>query len=126
MPQSDRLQKVLAGLGLGSRRTCEELIHAGRVTINGRVASLGDKADVEVDRIEVDGVRIGTKPGLVYYLLNKPAGVVTSAADTHGRPVVTELVPTEPRRRPDTSTHAPELRCREGVRRRGRRTSDPW
>ena len=97
MPQSDRLQKVLAGVGLGSRRTCEELIDAGRVTINGRVASLGDKADVEVDRIEVDGVRIGTKPGLVYYLLNKPAGVVTSAADTHGRPVVTELVPTEPR-----------------------------
>jgi 23S rRNA pseudouridine2605 synthase len=97
MPQSDRLQKVLAGVGLGSRRTCEELIDAGRVTINGRVASLGDKADVEVDRIEVDGVRIGTKPGLVYYLLNKPAGVVTTAADTHGRPVVTGLVPTEPR-----------------------------
>jgi len=97
MPQSDRLQKVLAGVGLGSRRTCEELIDAGRVTVNGRVASLGDKADVEVDHIEVDGVRIGTKPGLVYYLLNKPAGVVTTAADTHGRPVVTELVPTEPR-----------------------------
>jgi len=97
MPRSERLQKVLAGVGLGSRRICEELIGDGRVTINGRVATLGDKADVEVDRIEVDGVRIGTKPGLVYYLLNKPAGVVTTAADTHGRPVVTELVPTEPR-----------------------------
>ena len=97
MPRSERLQKVLAGVGLGSRRICEELIDAGRVTINGRVATLGDKADVEVDRIEVDGVRIGTKPGLVYYLLNKPAGVVTTAADTHGRPVVTELVPSEPR-----------------------------
>jgi len=76
---------------------CEELIEDGRVTINGRVATLGDKADVEVDQIEVDGVHIGTKPGLVYYLLNKPAGVVTTAADTHGRPVVTELVPGDPR-----------------------------
>jgi 23S rRNA pseudouridine2605 synthase len=97
MPPSERLQKVLAGAGLGSRRACEELIDAGRVTINGRVALLGDRADAEVDRIEVDGVRIGTKPGLVYYLLNKPAGVVTTAADTHGRPIVTDLVPSEPR-----------------------------
>jgi 23S rRNA pseudouridine2605 synthase len=97
MPPSNRLQKVLASVGLGSRRACEELIEDGRVTINGRVATLGDKADVEVDHIEVDGVHIGTKPGLVYYLLNKPAGVVTSAADTHGRLVVTDLVPSEPR-----------------------------
>ena len=99
MPRSDgeRLQKILAGVGLGSRRTCEELIDAGRVTVNGRVATLGDRADVDVDRIEVDGVRIGTKPGLVYYLLNKPAGVVTTATDTHGRAVVTDLVPREPR-----------------------------
>ena len=95
--RTDRLQKVLASVGLGSRRACEELIEDGRVTINGRVAELGDKADVEVDHIEVDGVPIGIKPGLVYYLLNKPAGVVTTAADTHGRRVVTDLVPTEPR-----------------------------
>lgn len=97
MPPTDRLQKVLASVGLGSRRVCEELIEAGRVTVNGRVAQLGDKADVDVDHIAVDGVHIGTKPGLVYYLLNKPAGVVTTAADTHGRPIVTELVPDEPR-----------------------------
>jgi 23S rRNA pseudouridine2605 synthase len=97
MPPSERLQKILARAGLGSRRHCEELIEAGSVTINGTVATLGDKADAETDHIEVGGVRIGTQPGLVYYLLNKPAGVVTTAADTHGRPIVTELVPTEPR-----------------------------
>jgi 23S rRNA pseudouridine2605 synthase len=97
MPGSERLQKILARAGLGSRRHCEELIEAGSVTINGTVATLGDKADAETDRIEVDGVRIGTQPGLVYYLLNKPARVVTTAADTHGRPIVTELVPAEPR-----------------------------
>jgi 23S rRNA pseudouridine2605 synthase len=97
MPESERLQKILARAGLGSRRHCEELIEAGSVTLNGNVATLGDKADAETDQIEVDGVRIGTQPGLVYYLLNKPAGVVTTAADTHGRPIVTELVPTEPR-----------------------------
>ena len=97
MPPNNRVQKILASVGLGSRRACEELIEDGRVTINGRVARLGDKADVEADRIEVDGVHIGTKPGLVYYLLNKPAGVITTASDTHGRAIVTDLVPAEPR-----------------------------
>jgi 23S rRNA pseudouridine2605 synthase len=94
---SERLQKVLAQAGLGSRRRCEELIEDGAVTVNGRVATLGDKVDPAVDRVEVDGVPIATRPGLVYYLLNKPAGVVTSAGDRHGRRSVTELVPTEPR-----------------------------
>jgi 23S rRNA pseudouridine2605 synthase len=97
MPPSERLQKVLARAGLGSRRACEELIESGAVTINGQVATLGDKVDVEADLVEVGGVHIGTRPGLVYYLLNKPVGVVTTAADTHGRPVVTDLVPDEPR-----------------------------
>ncbi len=83
MPENERLQKILARAGLGSRRHCEELIEAGSVTLNGRVATLGDKADATDAVIEVDGVRIGTAPGLVYYLLNKPAGVVTTAADTH-------------------------------------------
>jgi 23S rRNA pseudouridine2605 synthase len=96
----DRLQKVLAHAGIGSRRHCEELIEDGVVTINGRVATLGDKVDPESDRIEVDGVPIGTRPGLVYYLLNKPAGVVTSAGDPHGRATVTDLVPSEPRVHP--------------------------
>jgi 23S rRNA pseudouridine2605 synthase len=96
-PTSERLQKILARAGLGSRRTCEELIESGVVTLNGQVATLGDKADAATDVIAVDGVRIGTQPGLVHYLLNKPAGVVTTAADTHGRPTVIELVPAEPR-----------------------------
>lgn len=94
---TERVQKVLARAGLGSRRTCEELIESGAVTINGVVATLGDKADVDVDVIEVNGARIGVRPGLVHYLLNKPLGVITSATDTHGRPVVTDLVPADPR-----------------------------
>jgi 23S rRNA pseudouridine2605 synthase len=94
---SERLQKVLAQAGLGSRRHCEELIDVGLVSVNGRVATLGDKIDPAIDRVEVDGVPIGTRPGLVYLLLNKPAGVVTAVGDPHGRRSVTELVPTEPR-----------------------------
>jgi len=94
---SERLQKVLAQAGIGSRRRCEDLIEDGSVTVNGRVATLGDKVDPASDLIEVDGVAIGTRPGLVYYLLNKPAGVVTSAGDPHGRDSVTDLVPADPR-----------------------------
>jgi 23S rRNA pseudouridine2605 synthase len=97
LPTGERLQKVLAATGWGSRRVCEELIAAGRVTVNGEVAALGRRVDVDVDRIEVDGAPVGVRPGLVYYLLNKPAGVVTTAKDTHGRRTVVELVPHEPR-----------------------------
>lgn len=93
----DRLQKVLAAVGWGSRRVCEDMIAAGRVTVNGEVAVLGRRVDPAVDRIEVDGGPVGVRPGLVYYLLNKPRGVVTTARDTHGRPTVVELVPPEPR-----------------------------
>jgi 23S rRNA pseudouridine2605 synthase len=93
----ERLQKTLARLGFGSRRVCENLIAAGRVTVNGEVAVLGRRIDLDHDRVEVDGSPVGVRPGLVYYLLHKPAGVVTTAADTHGRPTVTSLVPEEPR-----------------------------
>jgi len=92
-----RLQKVLAQAGLGSRRTCEELIERRRVRVNGEVAVLGRRVDPEVDVVEVDGAQIGVRAGLVHYLLNKPAGVITTAADTHGRPTVVDLVPPEPR-----------------------------
>jgi 23S rRNA pseudouridine2605 synthase len=94
---TERLQKVLAQAGFGSRRACEELIADGRVRVNGAVATLGAKADPASDRIEVDGAPVGVRPGLVHYLLNKPEGVVTTASDPRGRPTVVELVPPEPR-----------------------------
>jgi 23S rRNA pseudouridine2605 synthase len=97
LPQGERLQKVLSSRGWGSRRVCEDIIAAGRVTVNGEVAVLGRRVEVDDDRVEVDGVPIGTRPGLVYYLLNKPKGVVTTASDPQGRPTVVELVPNEPR-----------------------------
>ncbi len=97
MPQGERLQKVLAVRGWGSRRVCEDMIAAARVTVNGEVAVLGRRVDVENDRVEVDGVPIGVKPGMVYLLLNKPAGVVCTAHDPQGRPTVVQLVPSEPR-----------------------------
>ena len=97
LPQGERLQKVLAAVGYGSRRVCEDLIAAGRVTVNGEVAVLGRRVDADTDRIEVDGAPIGVRPGLVYYLLNKPGGVVTTSKDTHGRRTVIDLVPPEPR-----------------------------
>lgn len=97
LPQGVRLQKVLASTGWGSRRVCEELIADGRVTVNGELAVLGRRVDPDNDLVEVDGAPIGVRPGLVYYLLNKPADVVTTSKDTHGRPTVVQLVPEEPR-----------------------------
>lgn len=96
-PDGERLQKVLARVGLGSRRTCEDLIAEERVKVNGEIAELGRRIDPDVDLVEVDGAPIGVRPGLVHYLLNKPAGVVTTASDPQGRPTVLGLVPEEPR-----------------------------
>lgn len=93
----ERLQKVLARSGFGSRRVCENLIAEERVKVNGEVAVLGRRVDVEVDAVEVDGVPVSVRAGLVHYLLNKPAGVVTTASDPQGRPTVVDLVPNEPR-----------------------------
>ena len=91
---------MLAGRGLGSRRACEELIEAGRVRVNGEIAVLGRRVDADRDRVSVDGVPIGVRPDLVYYVVNKPAGVVSTAADPHGRPTVMDLVPPAPRVHP--------------------------
>jgi len=88
---------VLARLGLGSRRSCEELIAHGRVTVNGEPAELGRRVDVGVDIVSLDGVPLPVLPGLVHYLLHKPAGIVTTAHDPFGRPTVLELVPDAPR-----------------------------
>lgn len=97
LPSGERLQKVLALHGFGSRRTCEELIVEGRVRVNGETARLGRRVQVDRDTVEVDGVEIGVQPGLVYYLLNKPARVVTTSSDPEGRRTVLDLVPAEPR-----------------------------
>jgi 23S rRNA pseudouridine2605 synthase len=116
--EGERLQKVLARAGIGSRRVCEELIADGRVTVNGEVALLGRRVDAEHDRVEVNGVPVGVRPDLVYYLLNKPAGVVTTAADTHGRRTVVELLPSDPRVFPvgrlDTDTEGLLLLTNDG------------
>lgn len=114
----ERLQKVLARAGIGSRRHNEELIAAGRVTVNGEVAMLGRRVDTDHDRVEVDGVPIGVREGLVYYLLNKPRGVMTTASDPHAERTVVELVPTEPRVFPvgrlDTDTEGLLLLTNDG------------
>jgi 23S rRNA pseudouridine2605 synthase len=94
---SEKLQKVLAATGIASRRVCEDMIAEGRVTVNGEIAHQGQRVDPDTDVIEVDGGLIPVRPGLVYYLLNKPAGTITTAEDTHGRPTVVDLVPESPR-----------------------------
>lgn len=92
MGSEERLQKVLAAAGLGSRRRCEDIISAGRVSVNGRTASLGDRVDPERDEISVDGVPIDPMVEKKYILLNKPPGYVTTVRDTRGRPTVMDLV----------------------------------
>jgi 23S rRNA pseudouridine2605 synthase len=94
--QGERVQKVLARSGVASRRAAEELIRAGRVTVDGAVARLGQRVDVDNQRVNVDGVPVPVAPGLVHYLLNKPPGVVSSVSDTHAARTVVDLVPTEP------------------------------
>jgi len=88
----ERLQKILAAAGLASRRAAEELLRQGRVTVNGRTASLGDRADPAVDRVELDGEPL-PRPAPRYWLVNKPRGVLTTAADPEGRPTVLGLLP---------------------------------
>ena len=95
MPNDDgpqRLQKVLAAAGIGSRRAVEELIAAGRVTVDGRTARLGDRADPATAEIYVDGDRIVTNARMVYLALNKPRGVVSTMSDEKGRTGIRELL----------------------------------
>ncbi len=88
----ERLQKILSSYGIASRREAERMIEAGRVKVNGKIASLGDSADLESDRIEADGRRLEKKPPLTYVMLNKPRGYVTTLDDDLGRKKVTDLL----------------------------------
>ena len=89
---AERLQKLISAAGLMSRRAAEECISAGRVTVNGRVASLGDRADEELDLVLVDGRPLPRHGARTYIMLNKPRGYVTTMSDEKGRRDVTELV----------------------------------
>ncbi len=88
----ERLQKLLSAAGICSRRTAEDYIAAGRVTVNGAPAELGMRADPDRDRVLVDGKPLSARPGFVYLMLNKPRGYVTTLSDEQGRPTVAELV----------------------------------
>lgn len=87
-----RVQKLLAAAGVGSRRQCEELIAAGRVAVDGAVVTLGARADGARQTIAVDGVAIRTDPDLAHFMLNKPRGVVSTMHDPEGRPTVAQYV----------------------------------
>ncbi len=90
---AERLQKILSWAGLGSRRACEEIIAQGRVTVNGQVAELGMKADLQVDRILVDGKPLKSVESPVYIALYKPRGVISASESHDQRQTVRDLVP---------------------------------
>lgn len=94
MPE-ERLQRALARAGHGSRRSSEELIAAGRVTVNGRVATLGDKVDTARDAVTVDGATLNLDPSMRYYAFHKPVGVVTTMADPQGREDLRGFLPAD-------------------------------
>lgn len=87
-----RVQKVLAAAGVASRRVCEDMIEDERILVNGVIATLGDKVDPLVDELRVDGVVVNVDPTRRTVLLNKPVGVISTAADTHDRETVVDLV----------------------------------
>jgi 23S rRNA pseudouridine2605 synthase len=89
----ERLQRSLARAGFGSRRACEEVIAAGRVEINGRVATLGDRIDPAVDEVRVDGSKVNVDPELRTFALHKPRGVTTTMRDPHAERDLTGFLP---------------------------------
>lgn len=89
----ERLQRSLARAGFGSRRACEEVIAAGRVEINGRVATLGDRLDPTIDEVRVDGSKVNVDPELRTFALHKPRGVTTTMRDPHAERDLTGFLP---------------------------------
>ena len=108
---AERLQKLIAAAGLGSRRRVEDLLRQGRVAVNGRPAQLGDRADPGHDAITVDGRPLASPQERLILLLNKPVGVLSTCHDPHGRPTVLDLLP-------------PALRCGRGLHPVGRLDAD--
>jgi 23S rRNA pseudouridine2605 synthase len=106
---SERVQKILSQWGIASRRQAEKIILAGRVRLNGRVVQLGERADLTVDKLEVDGQPLlsSQRPQFIYLLINKPAGVVSTCYDPQKRPIVLDLLPAK-------------LRVRQGIHPVGR------
>tara|TARA_B100000965_G_scaffold405543_1_gene439999 strand:+ start:1471 stop:2196 length:726 start_codon:yes stop_codon:yes gene_type:complete len=96
-PTEEKLQKVLAGIGLASRRVVEGYILDERITVNGEIAHIGQRVNRDKDDLSFDGVPLRVNPELVYYLLHKPKGVISTANDPQGRRTVNDLVPAEPR-----------------------------
>jgi 23S rRNA pseudouridine2605 synthase len=94
---TEKLQKVLARLGIASRRASEDLIVQRRVSVNGRTAQIGQRVDINKDSVLVDDIPVSIKPDLVYYLLYKPVGVISTVDDPQGRQTVIDLVPEKPR-----------------------------
>lgn len=94
---TERVQKILSEYGIASRRHAEKLILEGRVRVNGKIATLGQKANLKKDRLEVDGkaIKPQQRPQLLYILLNKPPGVVCSCSDPKKRTTVLDLLPQE-------------------------------
>ncbi len=88
----ERLQKIISAAGICSRRAAEKLIEEGKVTVNGRVAALGESADADVDDIRVEGKALSVAEERTYIMLNKPRGFVTTLSDEKGRKTVAELV----------------------------------
>ena len=89
----ERLQKILAHAGFGSRRACEDFIVAGRVTVNGEVAHIGSKADIQVDQVKLDGKLVKLPETFQYIILYKPRGVLSTVSSPDPRPTVRDLVP---------------------------------
>ncbi len=92
---AERLQRALARAGFGSRRSAEDLIAAGHVTVNGTVATIGDKVDVTTDVVTVRGATVNLDPRVRYLAVHKPAGVVTTMRDPQGRPDMRSLLPVD-------------------------------
>lgn len=88
----ERLQKILSQFGISSRRKAEEMIEEGSVTVNGKIATLGMKADYLKDHIKVNGKLLRTVEPKVYFIMNKPKGVVTSLSDPEGRPTIKDFL----------------------------------